>query len=208
MVKEGSMVVTAPELLTRWAPAAPVQRALVLGAGGGDEAVWLAREGFQIDGVESDPERSARLAATCAGMTVSVWPGDMLDFAIRPKRYGLIVGLAVLHFIAPQKLPGLAERIASGLAPGGLLLAQVLTVDDPSCQERRSRGEPEVSPNTFHLGDGLGLIHYFGHGELRPLFVGLETLESDVYRFTDDVREAGFGAGETLVCRRPAEDPA
>jgi cyclopropane fatty-acyl-phospholipid synthase-like methyltransferase len=202
-------MVNAPSgLLERWAAAAPNRRALVLGAGGGEEAAWLAEQEFHVDAVENDRGRSASLRRACAGMTVSVWTEGVESFDIRPAAYGLICALAVLHFVSPKDLPDLARRIVDGLIPGGLLATQVLTDADPSLEARRSRGDAEPFPNTFPFGDSWGVIHYFARGELTGLFAALRPVEHEVYRFAAADRTAGFGAGEDLVARRPARDGA
>jgi trans-aconitate methyltransferase len=195
-----------PDLLRRWTPEAPNHRALVLGAGEGDEACWLASQGFRVEAVEKDPARSAALFETCAGTTVTVRQADIERFEISPGGFGLIVALAVLHFVPPQVLPQVAARITGGLVPGGLLLAQVLTSEDPSAQARRARGDEEPLPHTFVLDGGESVIHYFARGQLLAAFSTLRREEHEFYRFVAAGRPEGFGAGEILVGRRPAED--
>lgn len=196
------------DLLQRWAPGAPIPRALVLGAGGGAEASWLAREGFQVDAIEKDPARSAALAEACAGLAVTVRRADIEGYHVRSGTYGLIVALAVLHFVSPQVLPHVAGKIADGLAPGGLLLVQVLSEQDPSAQARRTQGDPELLANTFRLEGGTSTVHYFARGELAAVFSRLHHLEDERYRFATPGRPEGFGAGETLVAQRPVSGEA
>jgi SAM-dependent methyltransferase len=192
------------DLLQRWAPAASIPQVLVLGAGDGAEALWLAREGFQVEAIEKDPARSSALAQASAGLAVTVRRADIQALDVRPGTYGLIVALAVLHFVSPQALPHVAGQIAGGLAPGGLLLVQVLSDQDPSAQARRSQGDPELLPNTFLLEDGESVVHYFARGELAAAFSRLHHLDTERYRFAAPGRPEGFGAGEILVAQRPA----
>lgn len=203
------MAMSAPsDLLQRWAPAASISQALVLGAGEGGEAAWLAGEGFQVAAIEKDPERCAALAEATAGLAVTVRQADIQAMEVRSDTFGLIVALAVLHFVSPQVLPRVAGQIAGGLAPGGLLVVQVLSDQDPSAQIRRSQGAPEILPNTFPLEDGGGVVHYFARGELGAVFSRLHHLESERYRFAAFDRPEGFGAGEILVAQRPARGEA
>jgi tellurite methyltransferase len=202
----GESLTSPSDLLSRWAGSAPHSRALVFGAGGGSEAAWLAHEGFKVDAVEKDRLRGQRLKDACAGLKVSVWTTTIEAFQIEPAAYGLIVALAVLHFVTPPHLPGLAKAVVQGLAPGGLLVVQVLTDDDPSAGVRRSQAAPEPFPNTFQLDDGQGLTHYFAPGELVTLFRRLDPVEHETYRFAAAGRLEGFGSGESLVARRAAAD--
>jgi SAM-dependent methyltransferase len=177
----------------------------VLGAGGGEEANWLVGEGFRVTAVEKDPARCAALAAMFENTDVDVREADIGDFGIVPQAHGIIVALAVLHFVHPRTLPALAGRISEGLAPGGLLLAQVLTDEDPSADVRRAAGSPERFQNTFPLNDSQGVIHYFGEGELAALFARLQPLLDERYRFAAE-RDGGYGAGEAFVALRPSRD--
>ncbi len=187
--RQGRRVNQAPDLLTEWARLAPNRQALVLGAGGGWEASWLAAAGFQVDAVERDTARAAALAGQTAGTAVRVHAEDARTFTILPARFGLVAALAVLHFIPPGELSELARQMAAGLAPGGVLIAQVLVRD--AGRERTAGG------NGAHL---------FERGELKGLFPGLEPLLDETYRFADPRRTSGFGTGAALVARRPAPD--
>jgi hypothetical protein len=179
-----------PDLLVEWALESPNRRALVLGAGGGAEAMWLAQAGFEVVAVEKDPLRAAELEHLGAGKRIRVHPVDATMFTIEPDHYGLVVALAVLHFIAPRELPGLAGRITTGLMAKGRLIAQVL-VDAADGKDEQPVGEG---------------VHWFGRGELRRLFAGLEPLHEETYRFVDPRRRPGFATGASLVARKPNRD--
>jgi hypothetical protein len=86
------------------------------------------------------------------------------------------------------------------LAPGGLLIASVFTIDDPGMAARREAGEMTVAPATFRLSGG-GLIHYFAPGELARLFGCLQVLEYDEARRLDT--DGDLRAGASLVARKP-----
>jgi hypothetical protein len=95
----------------------------------------------------------------------------------------------------------LADRLRAALRPGGLLIAEVLTTDDPGFGARLESGAPALEPNAFRLENG-GVLHYFEPGELRRVFASLEAVEYAEERRVDPAADPGYRAGATLVARR------
>ena len=190
------------DALARWWHAAPRGRALDLGAGNGEASVWLAQQGFLVDAVELDPEAVSSLRRARAGRTIVVHPVDLRMFPLEPKTYALVLASAVLHFLRPSELWSLADRLSGCLLPGGLLVAEVLTVDDPEASSLRAAPVQEIEPNTFVVAPPGRLIHFFEPGELRRVFAGLEILDYAEDRRSAPQAEAGYRSGATLVARR------
>jgi SAM-dependent methyltransferase len=170
------------ELLGKWARQAPPGRALDLGAGSGEAALWLTRHGFTVEAIESDASASRALAATLSKSNARAVLADIRRHPLARSAYSLISALAFLHFFHPDELRLLARRLTRALAPGGILLASVFTTDDPSLEARREMAEPEIAPATFDLARRNAVIHYFAPGELARLFPDLETLHSEEAR--------------------------
>ena len=95
-------------------------RALDVGCGEGADAVWLARQGWQVSALDPSSvalERAQRAAAE-AGVDISWWLGQLRDTDLPLESFDL-----VSSFYAP--LPVEHEPIArlmSLVAPGGTLL--------------------------------------------------------------------------------------
>lgn len=187
--------------LTAWFDHVPQGAALDLGAGAGDLSVWLADRDFQVTAVERDEEILSQLQARSRISGFAVVEQDLADYEPAPAHFSLVVAASVLHFLLPQKLPGLAHRLTEGLAPGGFLMAEVFTVDDPSYSERQARNS-QIAADTFSLPDRSETIHYFQKGELRELFAELQILSYQEDRRLDQAGEYGYRAGATLVARR------
>jgi SAM-dependent methyltransferase len=188
------------ELLETWLPAIPRGRALDLGAGEGEVAVWLAHQGFEVEAWERDPAvfrrlvRYPRIHATCVDICLAEeWPEEC----------ALVLALAVLHFVPPADLPGLARRMIAALAPGGFLVAKAFTTDDPAYDGLRQGGIADSPTGGHERPDSPEAMHFFAPGELRTLFAALETRAYEESRWVADSIAAGYRASASLVAMRP-----
>lgn len=97
----------------RWAPLiAPGGRVLDLACGSGRHLRWLARQGWQVTGVDRDAAAVAPLAAEAeivvADLEDGAWP-------LTGRRFD---GIIVTNYLWRPKLP----RVLEALAPGGVLI--------------------------------------------------------------------------------------
>lgn len=99
-------------------------RALDLGCGEGGDAVWLARHGWQVRGVDISPTAVARgnLAAADLGLgtRVELVAADLADWH-DPGPYGLVTACFLQSPLTLDR-HAMLTRAASGLVPGGHLL--------------------------------------------------------------------------------------
>ena len=113
---------TEPDpLLVEHATGLPPGRALDMGSGPGRNSLWLARRGWQVTAVDASEVglQLARERAAEEGLDVAVVHGDVLTWEVPKPSYELVV-LANLH-LSQAHLPGVLERLAAALTPGGHL---------------------------------------------------------------------------------------
>jgi len=100
---------------------------LELGCGTGRVALHLARRGYEVIGLDRDPELLEALAERAEGLTLRTHQADARDFEL--ARQSALV-LAPTHLL--QLLPSRAERgeclrsISRALRPGGLFAATII----------------------------------------------------------------------------------
>ena len=194
---------TAPyDLINRWVSHAQAGRALDLGAGSGEIAIWLDKNGFEVDAIEADLTAFQRLKAETAATNIQSFHTDLRNFHFDASAYSLITAFGVFHFLRPTQLWAVADRIVYSLSPGGLLLCQVFTTDDPEFKQLRQLGSEMIEPNTYQLPSTPMPIHYFEPGELVRVFSALEVLHSEEYRRIDPDSEQGYRAGASFVGKK------
>jgi SAM-dependent methyltransferase len=190
------------ELLETWIERIPLGYALDLGAGEGEATVWLAERGFKVEAVDRDPEACDHLRQITRRLEVEIHPKDVCEFEFPYGKYHFVLASAVLHFLRPTNLWPLADRVVAALAPGGYLIAEVLTTDDPGYDALKNSGSRQVEPNTFFMSSDEGVLHYFVPDELRRVFSALEVAHYEESRRIDSEDPIGFRSGASLVARK------
>ena len=121
-------------LLAELPPASPV---LDLGCGSGDLAVFLARGGLDVlgvDFVDAAIEEARRKAAALADGTAGSLEFRVAD-ALRPsrlgRRFGAIVDSGFFHLFTPEECDRLVDEVAAALLPGGRYYLHAFATEFP-----------------------------------------------------------------------------
>ena len=108
------------EALLQRAGRGPGASVLDAGCGTGRVAVELARRGYDVVGVDSDPS----MLAVARGHAGPRWRDVDLAGLDLPDRFDLVVAAGnVVVFLAPGSEPRVVARLAAHLNPGGLLVS-------------------------------------------------------------------------------------
>ena len=134
----------------------PRGRALDLACGAGRNALFLARNGFEVDAIDVSDVALQRAAgyAQAEGLNVNWQQGDLDDLRLPTAEYQLVV---VSRFLDRRLFPSLANA----LAPGGYLVyethlaTQRTDVGGPG--SNRFRLQPG---ELMHLVHTLRILHY------------------------------------------------
>jgi SAM-dependent methyltransferase len=140
----------------------PPGRALDVGCGEGADAIWLARHGWSVTGVDVSQVAvdRARTAAEAAGVSVEWIRGDALELVFDARSFDLVS----MQYPALPRAAGedAVRRLLDSVRPGGLLLAVYHDLDHDHRKHMRSRG---VDPDD-----------YVGVDDLRALLDGSFTV--------------------------------
>jgi len=160
--------------LVRYVDKLPKGRALDIAMGEGRNAVYLAKKGFQVEGVDiSDVgiRKALKLSAE-NGVKIKTMNADLNKYRIRPNAYSVI-----LNFYYLQK--SLFPQIIAGLKKGGVLVFEANTLD-------------HLKTST---GKEFEREYLLESGELKKAFAELEILH---YAETND----GKSAVASLIARK------
>jgi SAM-dependent methyltransferase len=132
----------------------PGMRILDVGCGGGRNLVYMLRHGFNVAGVDQDPDAVAHVRALAARLAPALPPHNFRVEAIEALSFpdasaDVVLASAVLHFASSHAhFDSMLARIWRVLAPGGLLftrLASSIGIAD--------RVQP-IGDGRFRLPDG------------------------------------------------------
>ncbi|MBI3558366.1 MAG: class I SAM-dependent methyltransferase [Deltaproteobacteria bacterium] len=150
----------------------PIGRALDLAMGEGRNAVFMAKKGFEVVGVDISEVavRKARRLAKENKVHFKAVVADLTKYQIAPESYDVIM---VFYYLQRSLNPA----IVRGLKPGGILVFENNTKD-------QLKYDKAASPEYLLAKD-----------ELKTMFKGLETLK---YENVDD----GKSAFSLLIARK------
>jgi 2-polyprenyl-3-methyl-5-hydroxy-6-metoxy-1,4-benzoquinol methylase len=140
-------------------------KVLDIAMGEGRNAVFLARKGFKVEGVDISEValRKAKRLAKENKVGISTINADLSSYEIKPESYEVILNIDYLQ-------RSLVPQIKKGLKKGGIVVFENFTVD-------QLKNTKEQIPNAYLLSAG----------ELKELFKDFQIL---LYKETNDGKEA------------------
>lgn len=136
---------------------------LDVGCGTGNQALWLAGQGFEVTGVDISQTAidMAGHKMQKAGVTVRFLVGDALhlDALNLPTNFSLVLDWALLHTIPVEERKRYVEQIHHHLHPDGKVLLRVFSHRDP---ENKDEKHPS------HLRDGSR--YFFSREDIERLY--------------------------------------
>lgn len=147
---------------------------LDLGCGEGRYALFLAQKGYEVFCVDRSNAGLQKLekVARLDSLPISTRQEDAADFSFSKSCYDIIVAATILDHLDGDVRQKVVKGIKSSLKPGGILYANVFTVQDPGYQAKpaylQEKGEDGISDTSVFMA------HYFEHGELKDMFIDFE----------------------------------
>lgn len=167
----------------------PKGKILSLCEGEGRNAVFMAKQGYDVTGVDSSSVGLAKAnkLAEREGVSISTELADMGDFRIEPESWDGVV--SIFCHIPPAMRSDLHKQVVAGLKPGGVLILEAYTPE----QLAHGTGGPKIAALTM-TAETL-------KSELEGMeFESIRELERDV---VEGKFHSGKGAVVQLVARKP-----
>ncbi|NOZ07366.1 MAG: class I SAM-dependent methyltransferase [FCB group bacterium] len=117
---------------------------LDIGTGTGTNAIWLAKLGFTVEGLDLSPVaiEMAREKAAKASATVNFISGDFLRYEHKGQPFDVVFDRGCFHtFDTPAERNQFAEKVHELLAQNGLWFSIIGSTDGPP----RTTGPPRLS---------------------------------------------------------------
>jgi SAM-dependent methyltransferase len=155
---------TPPEVLVKLVKSGQVRpcRAIDLGCGAGNYAVWLAGHGFEVTGVDSSPAaiQIARGKAAEKGMRCTFIVADLLgDLHALERTFDFAYDYELLHHLMPEERAIYIRNVQRLTSPHATYLSVCFSVDD---SQFGGQGKTRKTP--------VGTILYFSsEDEIRDL---------------------------------------
>lgn len=165
-------------------------RILELGCGPGANLWYLAREGFDVYGIDGSATaiKKAEALLEKEGLNARLELGDVItiDNIYPPNTFDLIVDLACLQCNRFKAIEDIVQRCEVILKPGGKVFSLMHSVE--------SFGYGlgfELEPGTFtDINEPgwkeIGLCHFATHDEIMQLFCSFDDLQIDYTMFSVD----------------------
>jgi 2-polyprenyl-3-methyl-5-hydroxy-6-metoxy-1,4-benzoquinol methylase len=169
---------------------APGNSVLDLATGEGRNAVWLARRGCRVTGVDISPkaiEKARQLAAESA-VQVHFEVEDVRARAWQPDAFDAVITIFI-QFAAPAERQAVFAGMQRTVRPGGIVVLQGYT---PKQLEYRTGGPPQAD-------------HMYTEALLREAFAGWEILHLAEHEdmLSEGTKHVGRSALIDLVARKP-----
>jgi tellurite methyltransferase len=136
---------------------------LDVGVGEGRNALFLAKKGFEVTGVDVSKEAVDKFLkfAKDKKLDVKGIVSDFVDFKFNQK-YDVIISVATLHLISKNKVIDTIKKIKQHTKPNGINLLTVFTTKDIGFKEYPS-------------------LYFFDENELKELYKDWQILEYKNY---------------------------
>ncbi len=163
--------------LMEYAKIVPEGVVLDLGIGEGRNALFFAKMGYEVEGVDISQtaiEKCLQRAET-QNLKVKAEIKDLKEMGIAQGKYSLIIAAWVLNFLRKAEADKIADKIKNGLKKDGLVYVGIFSPSDPGYQ-RAKETLKEVEENTFYSEKRKSFIHYFTRDEIVSLFNGFKII--------------------------------
>lgn len=144
--------------------------AIDLGCGEGRYAIYLAKKGCRVLGVDQSRTGIKKLEkmAAAENLPITTQLADVAEFEFPRQSVDIIVAATILDHLAGDLRRQAINGIRSAIKPGGILYANVFTVSDPGYKLKKRGEEGQTFSDVSETA--AGIAHYFAKEELKALF--------------------------------------
>ena len=157
----------------------PKADVLDLGIGEGKNSLQLAKEGFNVTGVDITPKalEICKDNATKYNVSLNLYNQDIRNFNIEKDKYSLIMSSNVLYSMHKKDAKRIIENMKNNLLGGGLIFVQFYSKDEPNLRKQSLKVEYKICENYILQDTQYNRYYsYYTKEEVLDLFKGFTTL--------------------------------
>ncbi len=149
------------------------KRVLDIGAGEGQNSIYLAKKGFDVLALDVLPEAGEKTKrnAKKAGVILETQTADIRDVDLYKHEYSLVVAANIFNFFRFSEFLLIIENLKKSLSLGGVFYLSVFSNKDPGFEKLKKTRE-EVEKNTFLIEEKGYCFHYFTREDMMWLLRG------------------------------------
>lgn len=152
-------------------PKGPV---LDLGMGRGRHAMFFAKLGRKVEGVDTSKlSKGISEVVEDEGLDFTYHKMDLRDFEIKPNRYALIIASKIIQLFRKADIETIAKRMQDGLKRKGVLYIYTFSVEHLD-QITKWDDIEKVEENTYYHSKYEQHFHFFSRDEILGLFPNLK----------------------------------
>jgi 2-polyprenyl-3-methyl-5-hydroxy-6-metoxy-1,4-benzoquinol methylase len=149
----------------------PKGKALDIGAGKGQNSVFLAKNGFEVEAIDKIPKILERCKEFSKkyNLPIKTKVCDVRKFKFKKNKYSLIVARASLDFLKKSEIELIIRKIEKSLISLGFIYFLVFSVKDPMYKKIKKLKLKEFEKNSFYLPKHKTYRHFFTQKELKQM---------------------------------------
>jgi len=158
-------------ILAEYAELVPKGRVLDLGAGEGRNALFFAKKGHVVEGVDISKKALEKCIkwAKKANLKIKTKVCDLTKMKIDTGKYSIIICAWVLNFFKKKDIENIIRKMKKGIKKNGFVYISVFSLIDPS-YKRSKKKYCKIAKNTFYNQEKEYYMHYFTKKELLSFF--------------------------------------
>lgn len=161
--------------LRRYLALIPGKEVLDLGIGQGCNSIPLAKNGFNVTGVDYSTNCIAICESTCPSLNLI--RSDVRKFNIEKDKYDLILSRCVLHFLHKKDSYQIIKNIKDKIKTNGLVYINVFSLEDPKYIRHSLSPNFEILDNNIlHNTVEDTYVSFFTKEEVLELFKDFKTI--------------------------------
>lgn len=147
------------------------KRALDIGCGEGKYVVYLEKQGFKVQAIDSSPT-AVKMAKQRASVGALIELADMYDYDYPENTFDLVISISTLHHGHKNQVGQLIDKIHHSLVDGGVAL--ITLPDLTKAKEWQTfKNHQDLGNGTYAplAGPEKGLMHsFYSKKEVKALF--------------------------------------